>query len=187
MEEIYVSTDVESDGPIPGPYSMLSFGSAAFKADGRMLGTYEVNLELLEGATQHPETMRFWEKNKEAYEYTREGTVDPKIAMNDYVKWLKKLDGKTIFIGYPAGYDFTFIYWYLHKFTHGSPFGFSALDIKTFGMFMLGGDYRKSAKRNYPKSWFGKTRHNHRGLDDAIGQGELFCNMLKEYREKFEK
>ena len=28
--EIFVSTDVEADGPIPGPNSMLSFGSAAY-------------------------------------------------------------------------------------------------------------------------------------------------------------
>jgi hypothetical protein len=33
MPEIYVSTDVESDGPIPGPHSMHSFGSAAFLED----------------------------------------------------------------------------------------------------------------------------------------------------------
>ena len=32
MPEIYISTDVEADGPIPGPHSMLSFGSAAYKA-----------------------------------------------------------------------------------------------------------------------------------------------------------
>ncbi|MBC7930275.1 MAG: exonuclease, partial [Rubrivivax sp.] len=29
LGEIYVSTDVETDGPIPGVYSMLSIGSAA--------------------------------------------------------------------------------------------------------------------------------------------------------------
>ena len=28
MPEIYVSTDVETDGPIPGPYSMISLGMA---------------------------------------------------------------------------------------------------------------------------------------------------------------
>ncbi len=28
--EIYISTDVEADGPIPGPHSMLSFASAAY-------------------------------------------------------------------------------------------------------------------------------------------------------------
>ena len=31
--EIYVSTDVEADGPIPGPHSMLSFASAAYTED----------------------------------------------------------------------------------------------------------------------------------------------------------
>ena len=33
MNEIYVSTDVETDGPIPGVNSMLSFASAAYLAD----------------------------------------------------------------------------------------------------------------------------------------------------------
>ncbi len=33
MSEIYVSTDVEVDGPIPGPHSMLCFGSAAYLPD----------------------------------------------------------------------------------------------------------------------------------------------------------
>jgi hypothetical protein len=46
-EEIYVSTDVEADGPIPGPHSMLSFGSAAFLSDGTMIGTFAANLERL--------------------------------------------------------------------------------------------------------------------------------------------
>jgi hypothetical protein len=29
MQEIYISTDIEADGPIPGPHSMLSIGAAA--------------------------------------------------------------------------------------------------------------------------------------------------------------
>ena len=33
MPEIYISTDVETDGPIPGQHSMLSIGSAAYTAD----------------------------------------------------------------------------------------------------------------------------------------------------------
>jgi hypothetical protein len=33
VEEIYVSTDVETDRPIPGPHSMLSFAAAAYRAD----------------------------------------------------------------------------------------------------------------------------------------------------------
>ncbi len=54
MREIYVSTDVETDGPIPGPHSMLSIGSAAFLADKSLVGTFTANLETLPGATGHP-------------------------------------------------------------------------------------------------------------------------------------
>jgi hypothetical protein len=51
MKEIYVSTDVESDGPIPGIHSMLSFASAAYFADKILLSTFSANLELLPSAT----------------------------------------------------------------------------------------------------------------------------------------
>ena len=47
--EIYVSTDVEADGPIPGPNSMLSFGSAAYTGRKELIGTFSANLETLPG------------------------------------------------------------------------------------------------------------------------------------------
>ncbi len=53
-KEIYVSTDVEADGPIPGPNSMLSFGSAAYTGGKELIGTFSANLETLPGATQRP-------------------------------------------------------------------------------------------------------------------------------------
>ncbi len=45
--EVYLSIDVEADGPIPGPYSMLSFGIAAFSIDKVLLSTFTRNLEPL--------------------------------------------------------------------------------------------------------------------------------------------
>ena len=48
--EIFVSTDVEADGPIPGPHSMLSFASVAFDEDGNELASFSRNLALLDGA-----------------------------------------------------------------------------------------------------------------------------------------
>ena len=50
MNEIYVSTDVEADGPIPGPHSMLSVASAAYRPDKSVVATFSVNLETLPGA-----------------------------------------------------------------------------------------------------------------------------------------
>src|SRR5205085_660930 len=71
MPEIYVSTDVETDGPIPGPHSMLSFASAAYKSDKTLVGTFAANLETLPGATGDPATMAWWEKQPEAWAAAR--------------------------------------------------------------------------------------------------------------------
>lgn len=102
--------------------------------------------------------------------------------MNRYVEWLKSLPGRPVFVAYPAGFDFLFVYWYLIRFAGESPFSHSALDMKSFAMALLKTDYRESTKRNMPKHWFDKLPHTHVALDDAIEQGAMFCNMLKENR-----
>lgn len=180
--EIYVSTDVEVDGPIPGPHSMLSFASAAYLADKTLLGTFCANLELLPGASGHPDTMAWWRKHPQAWEAARTNPRAPQAAMADYVAWLEALPGQPVFVGYPAAFDFMFVYWYLIRFVGRSPFSFSALDVKTMAMVMLRREYRRSTKSAMPKRWFDDLPHEHVALGDAIEQGALFCNMLAESR-----
>src|SRR5215469_1702843 len=168
--EIYVSTDVEADGPIPGPHSMLSLGSAAYTAGKELLGTFSANLETLAGATADPKTTAWWSKNPDAWAACRQNLEAPQAAMQRYVAWLKSLPGKPVFVGYPAGFDFLFVYWYLIRFAGESPFSFSAPDIKTFAMATLGTTYRETVKRNMPKDWFDNLPHTHQALDDAKQQ-----------------
>lgn len=181
--EIYISTDVETDGPIPGENSLLSLGSAAYLEDKTLVSTFYVNLELLHKAKPNDKTMAWWKTQPEAWALCRENPQDPKKAMADYLDWIKRLPGKPVFVGFPAGFDFMFTYWYLIKFTGESPFSFSALDIKTMAMLMLGKGYRDAIKRNMPKNWFDDLPHTHHALDDAIEQGALFCNMLRIFKE----
>lgn len=185
--EVYVSTDIESDGPIPGPNSMLSFGSVAFDDAGKELGTFSRNLETLPGAAGDEATMKWWAGQKEAWEACRTNTVAPATAMHDYVAWVEQLPGKPVFVGYPVVFDFLFVHWYLHKFVGKSPFSHSALDMKTMAMTLLGEPfrYRDATKRNMPRAWFppGET-HNHVALDDAREQGLLFLSMMKELRSR---
>lgn len=176
--EIYVSTDVEADGPIPGPHSLLSFASAAYLADKTLLATFSANLETLPDAAGHPDTMQWWSENPRAWAACRVDCEPPEVAMRRYVAWLKQLPGKTVFVGYPAAYDFLFVYWYLMRFAGESPFSHSALDIKTLAMALLKSDYRDATKRNMPRHWFDPLPHTHVALDDAIEQGALFCNVL---------
>lgn len=184
MNEIYVSTDVETDGPIPGPHSMLSFGSAAYAADKTLLDTFSANLQTLPGAAGHPDTMAWWRTQPDAWAECRRDPQEPGVAMPAYVRWLKALPGKPVFVGYPAGFDFLFVYWYLIRFAGESPFSFSALDVKSFAMAVLGTGYRETTKRNMPKRWFDPLPHSHKALDDAVEQGALFCNILADSRRR---
>jgi hypothetical protein len=180
VDEIYVSTDIEADGPIPGPHSMLSIASAAYRADKTLLTTFSANLERLEGAAGHPHTMAWWETQPEAWAASRENLEEPEAAMIRYVDWLRELPGKPVFVAYPATFDFTFVYWYLFRFTGGSPFGTAGIDIRTYAMALLGCGWEESSVAHMPAEWFDGLPHTHVALDDALEHGAVFCNMLAE-------
>ena len=180
MVEVYVSTDVETDGPIPGPHSMCSFASAAYLADKTLLDTFSANLELLPGASGDPERMKWWQAHPEAWCACRTEPRPVQEAMGEYVDWLESLPGTPVFVAYPVGFDFGFIYWYLMRFVGRSPFSHHGIDIRTYAMAMMKRGYKASGKEHYPGRWFDDLPHTHVALDDAIAQGALFCNMLNE-------
>ena len=183
MDEIYVSTDMEADGPLPGPHSMLSLGSAAFTDSGDLIATFRANLKPLPGSKPDPQTMKWWSGQPEAWARATEDPRDPATVMDEYVVWLKGLPGKPLFVGYPANYDFLFVYWYLMSFAKESPFGFQALDIKTLAVAALGVPYLTTSKRTMPREWFvGLPPHTHDALDDAIEQGMLFFRVREAVR-----
>lgn len=194
-KEIYISTDIEADGPIPGEYSMLSFGSVAINKDGKILGEFYEKLKPLPKAKQHPETMLFWKQNPEAWKEATSNPKDPKKVMEEYAKWCFKFRSESdhqrpVFIGWPATFDFMFVYWYLIKFVTGcekeflkfTPFAIAGLDIRTYAMALL--------KRNYldtnmlPAKWTKDTgEHTHKSIDDARKEALIFIRMLKENKK----
>ncbi|MFN3243240.1 MAG: exonuclease [Planctomycetota bacterium] len=178
-EEIYVSTDIEADGPIPGPHSMLSLASVALRADKTVVDEFTVNLQPLPDAAPHPRTMLWWEGHKEALAKARENPEDPSEAIPRYAKWVQKLPGRVVLVGQPAGFDFMWVYWYLQRFTDGSVFGHSALDIKSYAMAMVKRPYRDCVRDALPKEWRDDLPYTHVALDDAREQGAMFCNMLR--------
>jgi len=181
-QEIYVSTDIEADGPIPGPHSMLSFASAAYTADKQLIATFSANLETLPGSAPHPIQAAWWKTQPDAWAACRKDLQTPEKALPDYVKWVEALPGKPVFVAFPAGFDFTYMFWYMMRFAQRCPFSWSALDIKTLAFAITGMPYRKCIKPRFPQHWFDPHPHTHVALDDAIEQGALFCNMLAELR-----
>ncbi|HKQ31091.1 MAG TPA: exonuclease [Burkholderiales bacterium] len=180
-QEIYVSTDVEADGPIPGPHSMLSLASAAYRADRSLVATFSINLDALPGAEPDARTMEWWKDFPDAWTKCRENPCPPERAMRDYLGWLKALPGQPVFVGWPAGWDFMWVYWYLVRFTRERPFRETALDIRSYAMGMRNSTFHRTTRTYLPKRWFDPTlAHTHVALDDALEQGAVFCNMLAE-------
>ena len=182
--ECYVSIDIEADGPAPGLNSMLSLGAAAFTSDGALAQTFSANLEPLPEAHEDARTMRWWASQPAAWEACRTQTQEPRRAMRSFHAWVElqaRTLGLPVMVAFPAAYDAMWVQWYLHRFVGDDPFRRRAIDIKTLALVAMGAGYRATAKSSLPKHWRPRAKHTHVAVEDAIEQGELFLNIVREF------
>jgi len=164
----YIMVDIESDGPIPGDYSMISFG--AVLVDEQLDKTFYGQLK--------PISDKFIPEALAVSGHTREETLtfeDPKKVMADFRDWLKKTcTNQPIFISDNNGFDWMFICWYFHHFIGANPFGFSSQNL---------GSLYKGIERDTSKNfkYLRKTKHTHHPVDDAKGNAEALLTMQKEF------
>src|ERR1700687_4693154 len=102
----FVMMDVESDGPIPGDYSMICFGAVV--VDEALEKTFYARLR--------PISEKWVPEALAVSGVTREQTMqfDPPLpAMRDFDGWLKSncSGDQPIFISDNNGYDWQFINW----------------------------------------------------------------------------
>ncbi|MEU1598646.1 3'-5' exoribonuclease, partial [Streptomyces sp. NPDC005708] len=106
---------------------------------------------------------------------------EPATALGEFADWVRRVStgAQPVMCGYPASYDWTFLYWYLIRFTGASPFGHSGcLDMKTLYATKAGLPLRAVAKGTMPRHLLSKRRHTHHALDDAVEQAELLANLM---------
>jgi hypothetical protein len=185
--DAYFSADVETDGPIPGPFSMLSFALVyAGSFDGRQFirpGQYEHRLYL----ELRPVSENFQVEALRVNGLDRERLCSvgaaPEEAMTSACRWVRKIAGaaQPVLVAYPLSFDWSWLYWYFVRFPiDGSPFDYSrCFDIKT----------ALAVKAFLPISQAGRSRldpslqpghsHTHNALDDAIAQAEIFANVFE--------
>jgi len=154
----YVSVDIEADGPIPGDYSMISFGAVVV----------EPALDRTFSAQLRPVSDKWIPEALAVSGHTRDvtmGFADPKAEMQRFATWLGTLGGRLIFIADNNGFDWMFVCWYFHHFLGKNPFGFSSQNL---------GSLYKGFVRDAAKSFkhLRKTAHTHDPVDDARGNAE---------------
>jgi hypothetical protein len=185
---IYIVTDVEFDGPVPGRHSMLSFASVAVTPDGHRHGEFEAVLRQLDDASPDPETMAFWRTQPEAYAAATRNSEPPEAAMGRFVDWVRRVPGDAIFAAHPLALDGLWIDFYLKRFTHErlieGPwrpkrlFRSTPLCLTSFAAGRLGWPTWMCDVDRYPADWLGGHEHTHRAIDDARGYARLLVTLM---------
>lgn len=184
--DVYFSADVETDGPIPGPYSMLSLaivfagtydGAVFRKPDAYNVFLYK-ELKPISENFQH-EALAVNGLDRDAL-YVR--GEDPVSAMTSIADWVRQIagNGNPVLVAYPLGFDWTWLYWYFIRYSRtGSPFDYSrGYDIKTAVSVKTGRTLSTSSRSKLPDFVRSHRRHTHHALDDAIEQAEVFANVF---------
>ncbi len=185
--DVYFSADVETDGPIPGPFSMLAF--ALIKAgsfDGTRFVAADLSPEVFYSELRpisdqyEPEALAVNGLDRDRL--LREGG-DPGEVMTEAAAWIRSraTEGSPVLVAYPLSFDWLWLYWYFMRFSRtGSPFNHSrCFDVKT----------AFAVKDRRPVSQSGRTElrrvlgnvehpHTHKAVDDAREQAEIFIRLF---------
>ena len=172
--EVYVSVDIEADGPLPGVHSMLSIGAANVHD---LSQTFYAELKPVSD-TFVPEALAV--SGLDRAKLAKEGQ-DPADAMAAFVRWVKGLGGRPVFVSFST-WDWSVVYYYLIRYHGSSPFGHSSLDMKSYymGKFATtwGDTAKRSIDRDRPELLRNLGPHTHNALDDAKEQAELFRRII---------
>ena len=125
LNETYICVDVETAGPIPSQYAMLSIG-ACLVDDPEI--TFYLELQPDRSASL-PEAMAISGLSLEGLQETGS---EPGAAMQAFAAWIQRVvpaGNKGIFVALNAPFDWMFINDYFYRYLGHNPFGLSALDI----------------------------------------------------------
>lgn len=183
----YVVTDIEVDGPWPGPNSMRSFASVAVSVDGTEHGRFEAVLEPLPGAAPDERTLAWFETLPEVWAAATTDPVAPGEVMARYAAWVASLPGPTAFAASPLAFDGLWIDHYLRRFTaYGLTqgpyeddrlFDGPGLCIRSYAAAVTGRPVAEISPSSLPAEWFGDVAHTHCAIDDALGYAHLLVTL----------
>jgi DNA polymerase III epsilon subunit-like protein len=185
--DLYISADVETDGPIPGEFSLLSFGlCVAGSFDGQTYSRKDPEAQTF--YTELKPSAHRWEQealevNGLDRDWLAEHGEQPEYAMERAAQWVQDVSTghRAVLVAYPVAFDWAFLYWYFVRFARsGSPFGFSScLDIRTLYQARSRTVHDLSGKDYMPPSLRSRRPHTHGALDDALEQADLFSNVFE--------
>jgi DNA polymerase III epsilon subunit-like protein len=176
QREAYISVDVETSGPNPGSYDLLSIGACLVDDPDK---TFYVELQPVTG-NAIPGALAITGLSMESLAETG---VPPERAMAQFESWLHEAvsaEERPVFVALNAVFDWMFVSDYFHRFLRRNPFGHSALDIKAFYMGLAGVRWARTSMRYLASRYLEGRKLTHHALRDAQDQAEIFAHILRE-------
>ena len=172
-----ISVDVESDGPVPGIYSMVCFGAVV--VEPKLDRTFYGELAPISDNWK-PEALAISGFNREEH-LTFENPSETMFLFKD---WLKiNSTGRPVLVADNNGFDAAWINYYFHLFLGENPFGWSSRRI---------GDLFCGAEHNLYYKWKqyrnnAKYPHNHNPVSDSLSNATALLYFAKKYNVKLPK
>jgi len=174
QKETYISVDVETAGPIPGEYSLLSIGACVVDEpdNGFYVELKPINANAIAEALQVCGL---------SLENLAASGTDPAEAMKEFAQWTRGASGggRPVFVAFNAPFDWSFVNYYFHRFLGKNPFGIGALDIKAYYMGLSGCLWSETRATALPPEYRSEAPLTHNALDDARDQAGIFHRMRK--------
>ena len=178
--ETFICVDVETAGPIPGDYSLLSIGACTIFVPQSTfyIELKPINLSITkEAASVH----------KLSLEQLLAQGVTPQEGLTRFEAWLTQqaaLNRQPLFVAFNAAFDWMFVNYYFIHYVGHNPFGHAAIDIKAFYMGMTGLPWSQTSWRFIDPRYLTEHKLTHHALQDALDQADMFKKMLEESRKR---
>lgn len=179
-KETYISIDVETAGPNPNTYSLLSIGACdVFDTQN----TFYVELKPF----NDNKIASALEISRLEWQHLLNNGLPPIEAMSNFSTWLNGFiqDGTSpIFVAFNAPFDWMFVNDYFYRFLGHNPFGHKALDIKAFYMGLHGVSWEETGMQYVSDRYLDAQNLSHHALQDALDQAKIFRKMLAEIKNQ---
>lgn len=178
--ETLISVDVETAGPSPRRYAMLSIGACL--VDDPDTSFYA------ELRPDSPETdpAALAVSGLALDELARTG-LPPQLAMARFANWVDEVTPAAsvpVFTAFNAPFDWMFVNDYLLRYVGRNPFGHSALDIKAYAMGVRDVPWRETSMHVLSEHYLGGRMLSHNALSDARDQAALFRAIRREHGDE---
>lgn len=184
-----ISVDVETTGPVPWPYSLMSIGACLverpeerqFYAELKPISRAYVQKSIEIGASHLDATEGKAGLNGiEVILALEKKGSPPENAMERFAEWIRYSSAgrRPVLVAHPSSFDGMFVSWYFSYSGIENPFGHNAFDIGSWysGLTSSIGASLRDAEILVPREAMGRQHH---ALDDAIRQAYQMKGLME--------